>query len=92
MILDVIGGLLIWFLFAVMISVWIWAAAYPRARTVGMPPKEIVKVRYDFRDDAPEIMQMLRKRYKSKDWLRKAKNVVDHIYQMYENRCKKCTK
>lgn len=48
--------------------------------------------KYDFRDDAPEIMQMLKRKYKNKDSIRKAKNVVDHIYQMYENRCKKCTK
>lgn len=72
------------------------AALYPRARTPGMPPRPRVsfdpKKQYDFRDDAPELMEMLKKRYKSKDSQRKLKNIFDHIYNYYENRCKKCTK
>jgi len=52
------------------VAVWVAAAFYPRARTPGMPPRpriEIPAKQYDFRDDVQPIMQMLRKRYKSKD-------------------------
>ena len=61
-------------------------------KPVFISKKTVENMRHDFRDDAQEIMQMLKRKYKNKDSIRKAKNVVDHIYQMYGNRCKKCTK
>lgn len=57
-----------------------------------MPCKEIVKSKYDFRDDAPELWSMLKRKYKNKDSQRKIKKIFSYIYDHYEKKCKRCTK